>query len=140
MVLQVKITNLKPLTARSNHCEFFPTNSQPKHGYMERVQPQWFCGIIAQIYLVWYGSIIWFWMVLSIFWTVQSDFWWLFLLWMIQLVKTLRHSVTKFIFRWHYATPVYEKCTDSKSLYGRWLKYKTVCGMISDGWNPHYRW
>ena len=107
---------------------------------MERVKPPmvlWhYCTDMSS--LVWFDHLILNGSVQS--WTVQSDFRWFFLLWMIQLVKTLRHSVTKFIFRWHYATPVYEKCTDSKSLYGKWLKYKTVCGMTSDSWNPDYRW
>ena len=128
VVLQVKITNLKLLTARGNHCEFSPWKGS-------NFKSIW--GIIAQIYLVWYGS-IWFWMILSnlgLFSLIFDDS---FYFWMIQSVKTLKHSVTKFIFRWHYATPVHEKCTNSKSLHGKWLKYKTVCAKISDDWNPYY--
>ena len=128
VVLQVKITNLKLLTARGNHCEFSPWKGS-------NFKSIW--GIIAQIYLVWYGS-IWFWMILSnlgLFSLIFDDS---FYFWMIQSVKTLKHSVTKFIFRWHYATPVHEKCTNSKSLQGKWLKYKTVCAKISDDWNPYY--
>ena len=128
VVLQVKITNLKLLTARGNHCEFSPWKGS-------NFKSIW--GIIAQIYLVWYGS-IWFWMILSnlgLFSLIFDDS---FYFWMIQSVKTLKHSVTKFICRWHYATPVHEKCTNSKSLHGKWLKYKTVCAKISDDWNPYY--
>ena len=139
VVLQVKITNLKLLTARSNHCEFSPSNSQPKHTIViwKGSNFKWIWGIIAQIYLVWYGS-IWFWMILSNLGLFSLTFDDSFFFWMIQSVKTLKHSVTKFICRWHYATPVHEKCINSKSLHGKWLKYKTVCAMISDDWNPHY--